>query len=103
VREWKDVPEYYFKGFIPYLLDPKLNWTFGTSNPSNSQIVGFLTKDVGVQDLLALESKGVCAILFDKNLAQHVRTLGIDLKGSNLPSNLVKKDFGRYQVILLNS
>jgi hypothetical protein len=103
VREWKDVPEYYFKGFIPYLLDPKLNWTFGTSNPSNSQIVGFLTKDVGVQDLLVLESKGVCAILFDKNLAQHVRTLGIDLKGSNLPSNLVKKDFGRYEVILLNS
>jgi hypothetical protein len=88
-----DVELFHYRGFIPFILDPKQKWSFGLDD---SKI------DATFEDLNS-NNNDYCYILFDKLLAETAKSRGIDLKGINInqDSMPVFKN-SRFEVIQLN-
>jgi len=98
---WADVPNFHFRGFVPYLLDPTLRWSFGYANPLNSDINAFVGSRIESKTLTQLETMGVCAVLFDNLLSSTALERGIDLIGVEVTSSVTPTIFGRFSVYIL--
>ena len=73
---------YYYRGFVPYLLNPEGTWSFGSINGTpTDQFLKALPATLTGPDLLALGEAGYCAVLYDKHYAEWVRAKGLDWPG----------------------
>lgn len=98
---WADVPNFHFRGFVPYLINPKLTWSFGYANPHNSQINKFVGSEIDSGDLSQLRMEGVCAILFDNLLSSTAIEREISLIGLKITTAMQPANFGRFSVFIL--
>lgn len=98
---WPDVPNFHFRGFVPYLLDPTLRWSFGYANPLNSEINAIVGSRIDSNTLTQLETLGVCVVLFDNLLSSTALERGIDLIGVEVTSSETFTNFGRFSVYIL--
>jgi hypothetical protein len=88
-----DVELFHYRGFIPFILDPKQKWSFGLDD---------LKIDASFEDLNS-NNNGYCYILFDKLLAETATSRGVVLNGIDVNQVLmpVFKN-SRFEVIQLN-
>lgn len=99
-RSWADVPNFHFRGFVPYLINPNLSWSYGYANPANSEMNLLVGEDIDAQELRRLQNLGVCAILFDNLLSSTAIERGIQLYGLQISGTLSPTIFGRYSVYI---
>ena len=64
-----DLADFYYRGFVPYILAPGYSWSFGSWVPGKPGGLNDLPLRVETQHLSALADDGYCDILFDKLLA----------------------------------
>jgi hypothetical protein len=98
--EAKQMAEYYYRGYIPYLMAPDFAWTYGAVSPSAiSKLDAIGTSALNPADP---ELSPFCAVLFDKKAAAELRTEGEPLPGSEV-SGLGSPDYSgdRFDVFLL--
>lgn len=66
---------YYYRGFVPYLLDPDGYWSYGAMQGSESDnLLRQLGPTLDAPTLMALERAGYCAVLYDEHYAQWLRS-----------------------------
>ncbi|NQU37775.1 MAG: hypothetical protein HQ526_09320, partial [Actinobacteria bacterium] len=80
--EGKDLPRFYYRGYIPYLLAPDFGWTYGAVAPSAITVLDDIASSTLKPDDPALDP--FCAVLFDKEAAAVLRQLGEPLPGSDV-------------------
>jgi len=70
---------YFYRGFVPYLLNPEGTWSFGSivGTPADQFLRALPTTLTG-PDLLTLKEAGFCAVLYDKHYAEWVRSKDLD-------------------------
>lgn len=97
----EDAGQLAHRGFVPYLMAPEYMWSFGTVSGKKSSI-DRLPNRVTPTDTAALAKDGVCAILYDQQLATAAVTRSAKIPGTNV-TELGKPAFAspRYQVFLL--
>jgi len=94
-------PRFYYRGYIPFLLAPNYTWTYGAVSP---QVIAEI-EEIADSSLTpgdpALDP--FCAVLFDKEAGEILRSEGEPLPGNDVGS-LGTPDFAneRFEVYLLS-
>lgn len=71
--------EYFYRGYVPYLLNPEGFWSFGAPLGSESDaLMRSLPTQVGADSLRTLAEAGYCAVLFDTQYAEWLQARGGD-------------------------
>jgi hypothetical protein len=99
-QEAEDFPQYYYRGYIPYLMAPQLGWTYGAVSPVAIAELEAIAEPSLTRTDPSLEP--FCAVLFDKQAAAVLREEGEPLPGSDV-SALGQPDFSgdRFEVFVL--
>lgn len=93
---------YYYRGFVPYLLNPEGHWSFGAAlGTASDTLLRSLPATVEMPDLLALRSAGYCAVLYDNEYAEWVRTRGMEWPGEATRGLVPDWSGERFDVYLL--
>lgn len=86
--DWKDT---YYRGLIPFLIEPTIHWSFGDYlRKGGSSYLRELNFEISESNLIKAETAGFCYVLFDKKLAELSISNSIDLPGSILPGRFGK-------------
>ncbi len=102
-QDWADVPLFHYRGFVPYLLDPSLNWTFGYSGIQENPFEATQSAYLEPEKIKEIKARGICAVFFDKLLAQTAINRGIILTGSSGVFGLPNYQDDRFEVFILES
>ena len=99
-QEALDNPQYYYRGYVPYLIAPDFTWTYGAVAPSAiAQLDGIADSSMGRNDP---SLRPFCAVMYDRQAGAELREEGEPLPGSDV-STLGQADFSgeRVDVFLL--
>ena len=93
---------YYYRGFLPYLLNPEGTWSFGAAagTPSD-EFMRALPVQLSGSDWIALGAAGYCAVLFDRQAGEWLAPQG--WAGSVMPGVAPDWTGDRFDVFLLPS
>lgn len=93
---------YYYRGFVPYLLNPEGRWSFGAAlGTASDTLLRDLPATVETQDLLGLRAAGYCAVLYDNEYADWVRGRGLGWPGEATRGLVPDWSGDRFDVYLL--
>ena len=94
--------DYYYRGYVPYLLNPDGYWSFGAPLGTESDaLMRALPVDVGADSLRTLSDAGYCAVLFDSQYSQWLQTRGGDWAGMRIPDAVPQWQNSRFSVYQL--
>lgn len=72
-----DFIDYYYRGFVPYLLNPDGTWSFGSMQATaGDTALRALPTTLDAAQLTALHDMGFCAVLFDRDYAAWTKGSG---------------------------
>ena len=92
---------HFYRGFVPYLLNPDGRWSFGAAKGTRSDdVLRGLPEEVGLQELTVLSDAGYCAILFDTEYARYLESRSVLWPGSRMAGDSPAMDAGRFRVYL---
>lgn len=92
---------HFYRGFVPYLLNPDGRWSFGAAKGTASdELLRALPEDIGPQSMAVLSDSGYCAILFDTEFARYLEQRSIPWPGSRMAGDDPALDAGRFRVYL---
>jgi len=81
--------EYFYRGFVPYLLNPDGRWSFGAPAGTQSDLLmRSLPMDVGGDSLDLLAESGYCAVLFDNEYSQWLQRRGGEWSAMRIPDSV---------------
>lgn len=97
-----DIGNFYYRPFVPYLLAPEFQWSYGAIATATAPPLDVLTAAPTAVELQGVGQRGFCAVLFDKMLAQASASRGLTLPGTDV-SGLGSPSFttDRYDVFVL--
>jgi hypothetical protein len=76
---------YYYRGFVPYILEPDRTWSYGAALGTESDsLMRSLPPTVTAAELQRLRSAGYCAVLYDNEYAQWLRDRGLNWSGQSM-------------------
>ena len=94
--------EYFYRGFVPYLLNPEGRWSFGApAGTQTDQLMRSLPSDVGSDSLALLASSGYCAVLFDTQYSQWLQRRGGDWAAMRIPDAVPQWQNDRFAIYRL--
>jgi hypothetical protein len=77
---------YFYRGFVPYLLNPDGRWSFGApAGTETDLLMRSLPVDVGGDSLQVLAESGYCAVLFDTEYSDWLQRRGGDWSAMRMP------------------
>lgn len=77
--------DYYYRGYVPYLLNPDGYWSFGApAGTASDSLMRSLPPDVGTNSLLTLSDAGYCAVLFDTQYSSWLQSSEGDWAGMRM-------------------
>lgn len=101
IRTPDKLPQDAGAGFVPYLMLPDYIWSYGyTERPTQVWAAG-LPPRIGAGEIPAIRSKGFCAILLDRKLAERLIQQGRILPGLDLQGLSPAYSDDRYSVFVL--
>ena len=99
----ENMSDYYYRGYVPYLMAPDFSWSFGDTSPDSFRgPTATLPTTVGDAQLATLRENGYCAVLYDKSFSKLSTENMANIPGQSLEVSR-PADFGsaRYDVYLL--
>lgn len=76
---------HYYRGFVPYLLNPRGYWSFGAvQGTETDNFLRSLPSTLTQAELLTLADAGYCAILFDQHYADWLNSRNLDWPGKKI-------------------
>jgi hypothetical protein len=92
---------HFYRGFVPYLLNPDGRWSFGAAKGTASdELLRALPEDIGPQSMAVLSDAGYCAVLFDTEFARYLESRSQAWPGSRMAGDNPALDVGRFLVYL---
>lgn len=92
---------HFYRGFVPYLLNPDGRWSFGAAKGTASdELLRALPEDIGLQALAVLSDAGYCAVLFDAEFAQYLESRSVLWPGMRMAGDNPALNAGRFRVYL---
>lgn len=76
-----DPGRYYYRGFLPYLLEPTYSWSFGSWTQDPKGGLSSVGTSLGREDLDNLKRAGFCAVMYDRKLAEAARLAFTQIEG----------------------
>ena len=93
---------YFYRGFVPYILNPQGKWSFGAAAGTDSDLLmRSLPPVAGAVEFAALKAAGYCAVLYDKQYSNWVQTRSLDWHAQSLSGVSPSWTSERFDVYLL--
>ena len=93
---------YFYRGFVPYVLNPQGKWSFGAAAGTPSDLLmRSLPPVTGTANFAALKSAGYCAVLYDKQYSNWMQTRSLDWHAQSLSGVSPSWTSERFDVYLL--
>jgi len=92
---------HFYRGFVPYLLNPDGRWSFGAAKGTASdELLRAMPEDIGPRSMAVLSDAGYCAVLFDTEFAQYLESRSVSWPGTRMAGDNPALDGGRFRVYL---
>lgn len=92
---------HFYRGFVPYLLNPDGRWSFGAAKGTASDaLLRALPEEIGPQSMAVLSDAGYCAVLYDTEFAAYLQSRSVSWPGTVMAGDRPALDAGRFRVYL---
>jgi hypothetical protein len=90
-EHWSDT---YYRGLVPFLMEPNISWSFGDYLRANrADYLDDLGPQLTSPHVSSIQRTGFCFILFDKKLSAISREYSLDLPGTSLEGLFLAPSF----------